>query len=356
MAENPCKRQKCDNKPEFWDKQVLESKGLVCVMDIDNTILESCFDLGALTAPDIIPCCVDRRQFAVRFRPYARECIRQLHELGYMMVLMTNGNRVYVDALLPFLDPDGKVFGDRIYTHEKESDPFDKSLDRLPLLDKSLAVVIDDRQDIWDKMDKLQLLQVLPYHYLTDNVDEKKWPTDSDHVLPSLVPVLATLKQLAHLHPSVRHTASLLALIRRTVLSQCTLAFCNKPRIPPALISTARLLGAKCVEIKTEASQCCDQLLTRHRVTHIVTPEPIETKTTIPQVHPVWIAAALQHFHKPSEASFNPALGTSLELLERPTQEITNVMELVKKCKPLVEKLIDSDSDSETETETDPDS
>lgn len=73
------------------------------------------------------------------------------------------------------LDPTGKYFSDRIVSRSDISSSerllapggVDKSLERIFLGDSSMAVIVDDREDVWKGDQSQQLLLVKPFHHFT---------------------------------------------------------------------------------------------------------------------------------------------------------------------------------------------
>eukprot|EP01034_Spumella_vulgaris_P029447 gene29447-36505_t len=69
------------------------------------------------------------------------------------MTIYTAGTRRYAEAVAKVIDPTHKYFSNRIVSRTDnpnvKSDGHDKSLERIFLSDSSMAVIIDDREDVW---------------------------------------------------------------------------------------------------------------------------------------------------------------------------------------------------------------
>jgi RNA polymerase II subunit A C-terminal domain phosphatase len=101
--------------------------------------------------------------YYIKLRPGLKEFFEKISQL-YELHIYTMGTRAYAQNVMRFVDPDRKLFGDRILSRD-ENGRFStsKSLDRLFPIDKSMVVMIDDRADVW-KYDN-QLVRVAPYNF-----------------------------------------------------------------------------------------------------------------------------------------------------------------------------------------------
>jgi RNA polymerase II subunit A-like phosphatase len=111
----------------------------------------------------------------------------------YEMHVYTMGTRTYANAICKVIDPDGKIFGDRILSRDESGSKFSwfwhslhelivdftsKNLKRLFPTDQSMVVVIDDRQDVWG--DCPNLLKVVPCKlFYSRRQDEADYQTTS---------------------------------------------------------------------------------------------------------------------------------------------------------------------------------
>lgn len=65
------------------------------------------------------------------------------------------GTRSYALQVLNVLDPDQKLFGNRVLSRDESGSLSFKSLKRLFPVDTSMVVVIDDRGDVWEWCENL---------------------------------------------------------------------------------------------------------------------------------------------------------------------------------------------------------
>lgn len=82
------------------------------------------------------------------------------------MTIYTHGTRSYAEATARIIDPDGQYFGKRIVSRTDHPDlGLEKCLSRLFLEDWSMAVVLDDRDDVWRKDQQTHVVCIKPYLY-----------------------------------------------------------------------------------------------------------------------------------------------------------------------------------------------
>lgn len=82
------------------------------------------------------------------------------------MTVYTHGTRKYAEGVCKIMDPEGTLFGKRIVSRTDNPDlGMDKSLSRLFLEDWSMAVVLDDREDVWRGEQQTHLVCIKPYVY-----------------------------------------------------------------------------------------------------------------------------------------------------------------------------------------------
>ncbi|RPD82230.1 hypothetical protein L226DRAFT_556142 [Lentinus tigrinus ALCF2SS1-7] len=81
----------------------------------------------------------------------------------YEMHVYTMGTRAYAEEVCAAIDPDGKIFGNRILSRDESGSLTQKSLQRLFPCDQSMVVIIDDRADVWEWSPNL--VKVIPYDF-----------------------------------------------------------------------------------------------------------------------------------------------------------------------------------------------
>ncbi|KAJ3011348.1 Carboxy-terminal domain (CTD) phosphatase [Thoreauomyces humboldtii] len=161
-------------------KRLLSEKKLVLFLDLDQTIVHATVD------PTVAQWMNDpsnpNQQFLtdvhrfeiptyhthfVKLRPGTREFLAEMNEL-YEMHIYTMGSRQYADQIALILDPDRKLFKDRILSRDENRSNF-KSIKRLFPSDQSMVVVVDDRSDVWHW--SLNLYKILPFNFFAGTGD-----------------------------------------------------------------------------------------------------------------------------------------------------------------------------------------
>lgn len=77
--------------------------------------------------------------------------------------LLAAGTRRYAEAVVKVLDPTNKYICNRIVSRTDDKTVNNKSLQKIFLHDSSMAVILDDREDVWKGSQSDQLLLVRPY-------------------------------------------------------------------------------------------------------------------------------------------------------------------------------------------------
>lgn len=96
-------------------------------------------------------------------RPGLREFLSKVAEL-YELHVYTMGTRAYALSIAKIVDPDKRLFGDRIISRDENGSMTAKSLARLFPMDTKMVVIIDDRADVWPK-NRPNLIKVHPYDF-----------------------------------------------------------------------------------------------------------------------------------------------------------------------------------------------
>lgn len=155
-----------------------ESKKLALVLDLDHTLVHAIQvegpmpphpgpdqnNLYHLPIEEIIDGSV--KHLVMKKRPYLDQFLQNA-EKNFQLTIYTAGTRRYAEAVAKILDSERKLFCDRIVSRSDvpnvKNDGNDKSLDRIFLKDSSMAVIMDDREDVWKGNQVEQLLLVRPY-------------------------------------------------------------------------------------------------------------------------------------------------------------------------------------------------
>lgn len=106
------------------------------------------------------------KHLVMKKRPFLDEFLEKASEFCQMTVY-TAGTRRYAEAVARVIDPSRRYFSDRIVSRcdvaNIRADGNDKSLERIYPGDASMAVIMDDREDVWRGPQSAQLLLVRPF-------------------------------------------------------------------------------------------------------------------------------------------------------------------------------------------------
>ncbi|KAG8529196.1 uncharacterized protein KY384_005831 [Bacidia gigantensis] len=148
-------------------RRLLASKKLSLVVDLDQTIIhatvdptvadwqkdesnpnhEAVKDVKSFLLKDDGP--GNRGCFYfVKLRPGLRKFLENVSQL-YELHIYTMGTRLYAQNIAEIVDPDHRIFGDRILSRNESGSMNVKSLQRLFPVDTKMVVIIDDRADVW---------------------------------------------------------------------------------------------------------------------------------------------------------------------------------------------------------------
>ncbi|KAK4146686.1 uncharacterized protein C8A04DRAFT_34870 [Dichotomopilus funicola] len=164
-------------------RRLLESRKLSLVVDLDQTIIQACIDptVGEWqqdpTNPnheaakkiqsfqlDDGPSDLARRcSFYIKMRPGLEEFLKTIAEM-YELHVYTMGTRAYAQNVARVVDPDKKLFGNRVISRDENGSIFSKNLQRLFPVSTNMVVIIDDRSDVWPR-NRPNLIKVSPYEF-----------------------------------------------------------------------------------------------------------------------------------------------------------------------------------------------
>ncbi|KAF2083771.1 hypothetical protein K490DRAFT_76300 [Saccharata proteae CBS 121410] len=100
--------------------------------------------------------------YYIKLRPGLREFLDKISQL-YELHIYTMGTRAYAQQIAKIVDPDRRVFGDRILSRDESGSVHVKSLKRIFPIDTKMVVIIDDRGDVWNWSNNL--IKVTPYDF-----------------------------------------------------------------------------------------------------------------------------------------------------------------------------------------------
>ncbi|KAI7975894.1 hypothetical protein EIK77_005644 [Talaromyces pinophilus] len=162
-------------------RRLLASKRLSLVVDLDQTIIHATVDptVGEWKEDKNNPnheAVKDVRAFQltddgpgmrgcwyyVKLRPGLEDFLQNVSKL-YELHIYTMGTRAYAQHIANIIDPDRKLFGDRILSRDESGSLTAKNLQRLFPVDTKMVVIIDDRGDVWKW--NPNLIKVSPYDF-----------------------------------------------------------------------------------------------------------------------------------------------------------------------------------------------
>ncbi|EPY52460.1 CTD phosphatase Fcp1 [Schizosaccharomyces cryophilus OY26] len=100
--------------------------------------------------------------YYIKLRPGLQEFLTRISSM-YELHIYTMGTKAYAKEIAKIIDPEGKVFQDRVLSRDDSGSLTQKSLQRLFPCDTSMVVIIDDRGDIWDW--NPNLIKVVPFEF-----------------------------------------------------------------------------------------------------------------------------------------------------------------------------------------------
>jgi len=149
-------------------RRLVKSKKLSLVVDLDQTIIhatvdptvaewrsdeenpnyEAVKDVKSFQLADEGPG-VRSCWYHIKLRPGLQEFLERTAQL-YELHVYTMGTRAYADQIMKLVDPERKLFGDRVLSRDESGSMSAKDLRRLFPIDDSMVVIIDDRGDVWN--------------------------------------------------------------------------------------------------------------------------------------------------------------------------------------------------------------
>ncbi|CAN0068154.1 unnamed protein product [Ectocarpus sp. 6 AP-2014] len=165
--------------------RLLNSKKLSLVLDLDNTLLH-CSDhpeAGRVVVPGVdgihalrLP--NQQREYYIKLRPGLRRFLAQAATM-FEMTIYTAGTSQYADAVASVLDPDRSLFQGRHFStcYTPDLGRNTKSLERIFPNGLDMALIVDDRDDVWRGEQAKNLLLVRPYKFFVGQRSVPGGPT-----------------------------------------------------------------------------------------------------------------------------------------------------------------------------------
>lgn len=162
-------------------RRLLASKKLSLVVDLDQTIIQATVDptVADWQKDENNPnhdAVKDVRAFLlkddgpgnrgcwyyIKLRPGLSDFLRNVSKI-YELHIYTMGTRAYAKNIADVIDPEHRIFGDRILSRDESGSSTAKNLQRLFPVDTKMVVIIDDRGDVWKWSPNL--IKVTPYDF-----------------------------------------------------------------------------------------------------------------------------------------------------------------------------------------------
>ena len=162
-------------------RRLLASKKLSLVVDLDQTIIQATVDptVADWQKDEHNPnhdAVKDVRAFLlkddgpgnrgcwyyIKLRPGLKDFLESISKI-YELHIYTMGTRAYAKNIADIIDPERKIFGDRILSRDESGSSTAKNLQRLFPVDTKMVVIIDDRGDLWKWSPNL--IKVTPYDF-----------------------------------------------------------------------------------------------------------------------------------------------------------------------------------------------
>jgi RNA polymerase II subunit A-like phosphatase len=147
-------------------RRLLAGRKLSLVVDLDQTIIHATVDptvgewmedkdnpnheaLSDVRAFQLIDDGPGMRGcwYYVKLRPGLESFLQNISEM-FELHIYTMGTRAYAQHIASIIDPDRKLFGDRILSRDESGSLTAKNLHRLFPVDTKMVVIIDDRGDV----------------------------------------------------------------------------------------------------------------------------------------------------------------------------------------------------------------
>ena len=162
-------------------RRLLDSKKLSLVVDLDQTIIHATVDptvaewkrdpsnpnydaVKDVEAFQLVDDGPGARgcYYYIKLRPGLKSFLEKISQC-YELHIYTMGTRAYAENIAKIIDPQRKVFSDRILSRDESGSMTAKNLKRLFPVDTKMVVIIDDRGDVWQWSPNL--IKVSPYDF-----------------------------------------------------------------------------------------------------------------------------------------------------------------------------------------------
>ncbi|XP_070575591.1 RNA polymerase II subunit A C-terminal domain phosphatase-like [Ptychodera flava] len=171
------------------EQRLLKSRKLVCIVDLDQTIIHTTMDNVPQNLKDVHHFQLwpgpQYPWFHTRVRPRCKAFLEKISKL-YELHIFTFGARLYAHMIAGCIDPDKKLFSHRILSRDECFDPNSKTANLKSIFPcgDNLVCIIDDREDVWNFAPNM--VHVKPYHYFegTGDINSPTPAKDIEQAMP----------------------------------------------------------------------------------------------------------------------------------------------------------------------------
>lgn len=203
--------KKAATKTEFeLQKRLLDQRKLILVVDLDQTIIHACIEptIGDWQRDPTNPnheAVKDVKSFQlnddgprglasgcwyyIKMRPGLVDFLEKI-ATTYELHVYTMGTRAYAMNIAKIVDPEQKLFGNRVISRDENGSMTAKSLQRLFPVSTRMVVIIDDRADVWPR-NRPNLIKVVPYDFFKGigDINSSFLPKREDLIVPAAQPL-----------------------------------------------------------------------------------------------------------------------------------------------------------------------
>lgn len=201
-------QERASEAEEELQRRLLKNRKLSLVVDLDQTIIHACIEptvgewqndptspnyeavkeVKAFQLEDGPRGLASGCWYYIKMRPGLKEFLAKIAQM-YELHVYTMGTRAYAMNIAKIVDPEKKLFGDRIISRDENGNITSKNLARLFPVDTKMVVIIDDRADVWPK-NRPNLIKVVPYDFFLGIGDINSSFLPKVQELPKITPTL----------------------------------------------------------------------------------------------------------------------------------------------------------------------
>jgi RNA polymerase II subunit A-like phosphatase len=193
---------------EITTRRLLQNRKLSLVVDLDQTIIHAVCDptvgewqkdpanpnydaVNDVQSFELLEDAFNGRpcSYYIKMRPGLREFLNRMSSI-YELHIYTMGTRSYAENVAKIVDPNGKIFGDRILSRDESGSMTAKSLARLFPVDTKTVVIIDDRGDVWRWSPNLIRVRAFNFYVGIGDINSSFLPKSTETVSPTTTSVL----------------------------------------------------------------------------------------------------------------------------------------------------------------------